>query len=103
MIGFNTSPSITLFARENGVDRDSLVTLLKSSFGNHVAVLRASSIEYMSNGKLRIFENNNAVDFSIDVIPVPVNFDGYSKNIIGILKTVEPHDGCISVLSAPGL
>lgn len=100
MIGFNTSPSITLFAEKNGVDRDSLVTLIKAAFGNHVDVLKTCHITYLSNGQLCIFEHQNFLYFSIVTVPVPVQLTGYPKTAIGILKVIEPHDGWISVLNA---
>lgn len=99
MIGLNASPNITRFAHRHGVTRQSVVDVLKLSFGDNLPALLYSTAFMTREGVLRLSHNAEHVDFDIEKIlfipdvPLPVSSLGVltpvtESNDIFILKTI---------------
>lgn len=91
MIGLNASPNITRFAHHHGVTRQSVVDVLRLSFGENLSVLLHSNAFMTQEGVLRLSHDADYVEFDIEQIPA--SLDGMlPASALGVLTPVESSD-----------
>lgn len=90
MIGLNASPNITRFANRHGVTRQSVVDVLKLSFGENLPALLHSTAFMTKEGVLRLSHNADSVEFDIEQIPS--SLDMLPASALGVLTPVETSD-----------
>lgn len=99
MLGLNTSPNLTRFAMIHGVTRDSVVQILKYSFGNHLDVLRASTAMVDADGVLHLRDGNVEMTLNVVTIAFPViSRNAVLENALGVLESTSKDKSELFVL-----
>lgn len=91
MIGLNASPNITRFAHQHGVTRQSVVEVLKLSFGENLPVLLYSTAFVTREGMLRLSHDADSVEFDIEQIPFSLDAT-LPASALGVLTPLKASD-----------
>ena len=91
MIGLNASPNITRFAHQHGVTRQSVVEVLKLSFGANLPVLLYSNAFVTREGMLRLSHDADSVEFDIEQIPFSLDAI-LPASALGVLTPLKASD-----------
>ena len=91
MIGLNASPNITRFAHQHGVTRQSVVEVLKLSFGENLPVLLYSTAFVTREGMLRLSHDADSVEFDIEQIPFSLDAI-LPASALGVLTPLKASD-----------
>lgn len=97
MIGLNASPNITRFAHQHGVTRQSVVDVLKLSFGNNLSALLDSNAFMTRDGSLRLSHGEQFVEFDVEALPFDVDMQ-LPASTLGVLTRVDGSETTVSIL-----
>lgn len=99
MLELNTSPNITRFAMIHDVTRDSVVQILKHSFGNHLDVLRRSTAMVDDDGVLHLRDGDAEMKLDVTTIAFPViSRKAVLENALGALESTSKDKSKLSLL-----